>query len=322
MVGVMPTVPDYPDDLQHPLTRGELSLRGVRWREIQGPLWRSPFRGVHVWSGTDPAAPLQRALDAAALLPPDGALGGWGAATVAGVTELDGYGSAPQLCLPPGRSRRRGDRLITWQSPLDADDVVEIGGVRVTSAVRTAFDLARFGSAARAVEALDVLGRGRPELAEELARYAEKRPGWRGLPQVRRAITRATPRARSVRETTFRLFWIDECGLPAPQVNAAIRDGSGHLLGLGDLLDPGTGLVGEYDGGGHRQERQHALDNAREEALEDAGLTVVRVSNPDLGIYRRRTRMRLETGLVRARRTPRGLWSWEPGPLPTPVPRW
>ena len=318
----MPNLPDYPGDLNHPLTRGELSLRGVGWRELQGPLWRSPFRGVHVWSGTDAALPLQRALDAAGLLPADGALGGWAAATVAGVVELDGNGAAPQLCLPPGRSRRRGDKILTWQSPLDADDVVEIDEIRVTTAVRTAFDLARFCDAAQAVEALDVLGRGRPEFADEVARYAEKRPGWRGLPQVRHSIARSTPRARSVRETAFRLFWIDTCGLPIPQVNASIRDGARHLLGMGDLLDPETGLLGEYDGSGHRQEHQHALDNAREEALEDVGLTVVRVSNPDLGVFRRRTRMRLESGLVRARRTPRGLWTWEPGPLPPPVPRW
>ena len=44
----------YPEDLDHPLSRGELSLLGIGWREAAGPLWRSPYRGVHVWSTTDP----------------------------------------------------------------------------------------------------------------------------------------------------------------------------------------------------------------------------------------------------------------------------
>jgi hypothetical protein len=52
------------------------------------------------------------------------------------------------------------------------------------------------------------------------------------------------------------------------------------------------------------------------------GLTVVRVSNPDLGPFRTRTRQRLLSGQRRASGTPRGPWTWEPGPLPEPVPHW
>ena len=59
---------------------------------------------------------------------------------------------------------------------------------------------------------------------------------------------------RSVRETAFRMFWIFDCGLPDPVVNAVVRDTSGRLLGIGDLLDPATGLLGEYDGAQHREE--------------------------------------------------------------------
>ena len=91
---------------------------------------------------------------------------------------------------------------------------------------------------------------------------------------------------------------------------------------MADLLDPSTGLLGEYDGAVHRDELRHALDNAREEDLEDAGLTVVRAGNLDLTIYRARTLARLVAGWRRARLTPRGGWTWEPGPLPSPVPHW
>lgn len=319
-------MPTYPDNLPTPLSRSDLGRHGIGWRETAGPLWRAPFRGVHVWSALDADTSKQRALDASGLVPPGGAIGGWAAAVLAGVEEIDDWwGSERQpvlLCLPPNARRRRGPHLGTLRSPLDTEDVVEVEGVPVTSSVRTAFDLCRRTSLLQGVTVLDVLGRGRPDFASTISAYVEERRRWGGATAVRAALERCTDRARSPRETALRLFWTDECGLAPPLVNAVIRDSSGRLLGMGDLLDPETGLLVEYDGSGHRQERQHALDNAREEALEDAGLTVVRVSNPDLGVYRRRTRSRVENGLVRARSTPRGLWTWEPGPLPTPVPHW
>jgi hypothetical protein len=197
-----------------------------------------------------------------------------------------------------------------------------VEGIPITTPVRTAFDLARHGPLVRGVTALDVLARGRPEFLEAVAAYVDDRPGWRGVPTAREALRLASPRSRSPRETVFRVFWVVECRLPAPEVNACIRDGTGFLLGMGDLLDVTSGLLGEYDGAGHRQEAQHAADNAREEGLEEGGLTVVRVSNIDLEGHRVRTRQRLLTGRRRALRASRGDWTWSPGPMPQPVPHW
>lgn len=317
---------DYPEDLDRPLTRGDASLLGVGWRELAGPLWRSPYRGVHVWSVTDPEDPQQRALDAAGLLPSAGALGGWAAARVGGVVELDGRSDGLRLpvplCLPPGLSRRRGRAISVWHSPLHPDDVTEVGGIRVTVPVRTAFDLARTGPLVHSVVALDLLSRGRPEFLCRVREYLSMRPRWRGVVQARRALELVSPRTLSVRETELRLLWMLECNLPQPEVNARVFDSLGNLLGMADLLDPETGMIAEYDGAGHRQEVQHALDNAREEGLEDNGLTVVRVSHPDLGRFRRRTRERLLNGSRRAKTAPRGSWCWQPGPMPEPVPLW
>lgn len=316
----------YPEDLEHPLSRGDLSLLGIGWRETAGPLWRAPFRGVHVWSGTDPALPRQRALDAAALLPQGAAVGGWAAACLAGVTELDGMvGEACEpvpLCLRPEQRRRRGPAVAVWRSVLLPDDISYVDGIPVTGAVRTGFDIARRSPLYRAVAVFDLLGRGRPDYFEAMRAYASDRPRWRGVPTVHRALNLTSPLTRSVPETAFRLFWQLECRLPTPAVNPVIRSSDGRLLGIGDLLDPGSGLLGEYDGRYHRAEEQHALDNAREEDLEDCGLTVVRVGAPDLGGYRVHTKRRMRAGLARARRTPRGAWTWEPGPLPRPVPHW
>jgi len=169
--------------------------------------------------------------------------------------------------------------------------------------------------------ALDVLARGRPEFLTRVSAYVEERSGWRGVPQARRALELASPRVRSPRETAFRLFWLD-CGLARPEVNPRICTTDGWLLGLADLLDTASGLVGEYDGAGHRAEEQHVNDNVREESFEDAGLTVVRFGNLDLVRHLGRSRARLLAGLRRAESTPVGAWQWQPGPLPPPATHW
>jgi hypothetical protein len=251
-------MPDYPEDLDLPFTRGDLSLLQVGWRELRGPLWRSPYRNVHTWSATDESEPLQRALDASLLLPSEGALGGWAAARVASITELDGRGptGAEQepvpLCLPPRLRVRRGPSIRAWRSKLLPEDMVVIGGVRITNAVRTGFDIGRTcETMADAVVALDVLARGNQDYLEQVRGYAAERPRWGGVPRLRRALRLASTRSRSPGETRFRLLWVVECGLPLPEVNANVLSEEGHLLGMVDLLDPISGLVGEYDGAIH-----------------------------------------------------------------------
>ena len=222
-------MPTYPEDLDHPISRGDLSLLGVGWREAHGVLWRSPFRGVHVWSATDSSGARQRALDASPLLPRDGALGGWAAGRIGGVEELDGQWGGHllpvPLCLPPHVVRRRGPAVEPWRSVLLPEDVTVVDNVPVTTPVRTAFDLARRGSLLQAVTGLDVLTRGRPEFLDAVRGYVEERSSWRGVPLARQAVGLATPLARSPRETAFRLFWVFDCGLPAPEVNPVVRGG-------------------------------------------------------------------------------------------------
>lgn len=323
-------MPDYPEDLEHPFPRGDLSLLQVGWRELLGPLWRTPYRNVHVWSGTDPTSGLQRALDASLLLPEVGALGGWAAARVAGIRELDGKGPSGEerapvpLCLPPSHRVRRGPTVSPLRSTLLPEDVVVVDCVRVTTALRTAFDIGRTSdSLEEAVVALDLLARGNPSFLDQVTGYAIERPRWRGVPQLRRALRLASARSRSVGETRLRLLWVIDCGLPFPEVNANVLTGDGHLLGMVDLLDAESGLVGEYDGVVHLGMVRRSLDNAREEGLEGGGLVVVRATSPDLFTYRNRTRHRVLSARGRALQAgPSSGWYWQEGALPTPSPLW
>jgi hypothetical protein len=324
------SVPSYPEDLDLALSRGDAGLLGIGWREIAGPLWRSPYRGVHVWSATDPDDPRQRVLDAAPLLPAGAAIGGWAAACLGGAVELDGRGPSGTerlpvlLCLTYDQRIRRGAELRVLRSPPDDGDLTEVDGIPVTTPLRTAFDLARTEPLEAAVVALDCLARGRPEFLGDLQEYVRVHSRRRGSARVTAAMRHATHRSRSGGETRLRLMWTHEARLAMPAVNPLVRAADGFVLGMPDLLDLETGLAGEYDGAGHRGERQHADDNAREEGLEAGGLVVVRFGSLDLGPRRRRSLHRIADGRRRAVALPpdRRLWSWEDGPLPRPTPHW
>jgi hypothetical protein len=96
--------------------------------------------------------------------------------------------------------------------------------------------------------------------------------------------------------------------LPKPAVNVAVLDSYGAFAGIPDLLDEASGLVGEYDGGQHRELVQHTNDNAREERLESLGLVVVRATSVDLKSRRKQLVARLRRGYQRARGQHRRSW--------------
>jgi hypothetical protein len=281
--------------------------------------------------GSDPKAPLQRIYDAAETLPGDGVVGGWAAAHLLGATDLDGKGfsgndeEALPLLLPKGLHLAPRKGLVHWRSPLDADDVVEVDAMRVTSPVRTAFDVGRRGrTLERAIACLDVMARQLGVSALEVGAYAAKHPRARGLPLLRRALPLVDGRSRSIGESRLRVLWIVEAGLARPECNAYLIGGLGQVLGMPDLLLVEAGFVGEYDGAHHRGLEAHTLDNAREEDFESLGLVVVRATSLDLGPRRQLTVRRLRAGHDRAVALGPGDagWGWRPSPLLPTVRNW
>ena len=263
-------------------TARRLLLAGVSAHELRGPLWTQAHPGRYAFAATDPHHPRQRALVGASVLPSDGGLGGWAAAYLQGASRLDGSTADPDrydpvlLCMPRRCQRQWWPGLRPFRSELDADDVVVVDGVAVTSPLRTTFDLGRLApSDTEAVVALDAAASGLDVDLGEVEAYARARPGWRGTPRLRRALQLADPRARSAQESRFRVLWRVEAGLPRPLCNWSVRTPDGFLLAEVDLLDVEAGVVGEYDGAHHAAADQRAVDNARHEVLERHGLRVV-----------------------------------------------
>jgi hypothetical protein len=307
-----------------PLSTRDARALGVTPGQLAGAGWASPTRGLHRPTGRVEYSPTQRIYDVAELLPLGAAIGGWAAAHLLGARDLDGRGWSGQevepvpVVLPPPVLIRARPGLVRWRSAVTDDEVVEVDGVPCTSPVRTGYDLVRSRDLRNGVGCLDVLGRQIGLRPMDVLAHSEARRRWRGRPRVARAVELSDPRALSTGETRFRLVWILDAGLPHPQVNPTLRTPDGFLLGMADLLDPEAGLVGEYDGAGHRELERHVLDNAREEWMEDTGLIVVRACAPDVRVANRarsalRLRIAFHRGLARDRARDR--WTWVPRTL-------
>ncbi len=240
----------------HPSRR--LAAAGISSTELRGALWDQVLPGRWAFAATDARHPRQRALVAASVVPPDGAVGGWAAAHLLGARALDGSTPDPDvdqpvlLCLQRRAQRPWWPGIRPFRSDLAPGDVVEVDGAQVTSPVRTAFDLARLApSLVEAVVALDAVLAALDVDLRAIEAYARARPRWRGRPRARAALDLADGRSASPQETRLRMLWVLEAGLPRPEPNQAVRDRRGHLLGEVDLLDVETGLVAEYDGAHH-----------------------------------------------------------------------
>lgn len=86
-----------------------------------------------------------------------------------------------------------------------------------------------------------------------IARAAEREPWRPGAVHVLHVLDLLDSRSASPMESEIRVM-MQACGLPVPEINAAIEDADGELLGIGDLVLRAFRLVLEYEG------RQHALD--------------------------------------------------------------
>lgn len=299
-----------PDDMfLRTQSRARLLKQGITSHELRGPLWRQVMHGRYRFMDPSVASPEGRLDVARSVMPPDGALTGWAAAYLLGTTDLDGRTWNGRLepvvvALPPNRRVKRAG-ITTVRAPLPDEDVTTVGGVRVTTAVRTCFELMRHSSLEDAVVAVDAMLRAGAVKLDELRTYVDGKARWDGVPVVRAALELADGRAASCPESRLRVVWVVEAKLPRPKVNVPVFGPSGHLAGVPDLLDAATGLAGEYDGAHHRGLEQHAADNVREERLEALGITVVRATSVDLRRGRRQLVARLREGYRRAPRASR-----------------
>jgi very-short-patch-repair endonuclease len=183
----------------------------------------------------------------------------------------------------------RGIRLIPYagliihQMAVDPGETRRVRGLVVTDPARTCWDLACWLDPVEAVVFVDrMLGRGITTRAE-LDRYLERRwattPSARGIRRYARVLSLVDGSAASPQESRLRARLM-LAGLPRPQSQVNVFDGSGRFVARLDLAWPELKVAVEYDGLWHAgsPEQIHA-DRRRLNALVGLGWTVLHVTH-------------------------------------------
>lgn len=231
----------------------------------------SPVRGVHHLAGLDDTLELRLAC-VRLVAPPDAVVCDRTAGWLLGAPRILAPGDhlvvpAPSLFLPDvGRRMRRGE-VMSGSRDLGATDVIELGGVAVTSPLRTACDLGRLLHRDQAMAALDSMLRleefSQHRLLAEITRFR----GMRGVVQLRELAPLADGRSQSPGESILRLRWTDCSDLPCPDLQVPVEGPWGVYYV--DLGLPELGFGGEYDGAEWHGPDQRAHDLSRRTAMEE-----------------------------------------------------
>ena len=186
--------------------------------------------------------------------------------------------AAPHLDVVTRRDRRvQGIRVHRCRN-LDPRDVTVREGVPVTTMARTLVDLTDVLTPAQLANVIHEAA-FRHRFSEPATRAAMARAnGRRRLHVLERALelnALGSAGTKSALEDRA-LELVQQAGLPEPLPNAKVPAGGRHLEV--DLYWPDLNLCAEVDGPGHERPRTRREDQARDRALEAAGLQVVRFS--------------------------------------------
>lgn len=207
-----------------------------------------------------------------------GVLAGFSAAALHGAQWVDPSRPAE---IVDDHNRRREPGVVTLRCTLQDGEVCVIGGMRTTTAARTAVDLACRYPQGVAVAALDSLVRATQLALSDVAELASRHPGMRGIRRAHAALDLVDAGAQSPKETWLRLLLV-RAGLPRPATQVMVHNGDFVALAYIDMGWEDLMVGVEYDGDQHRSDRrQYLKDIKRLEMLEGMGWLIVRVVAED-----------------------------------------
>ncbi len=201
--------------------------------------------------------------------------------SAAWVHGIDCYDHA-DLALPPrlevvaidGHQPQRRPELLGGKRDLAPGDICEIGGVLVTTPLRTACDVASLHGRRRALGVLDAFRREFGLDVTDFLRVLPRLAGRRGVIQLRELVPLTSPLPESMPESWTRMTIIDEqLPAPKPQVEVFVP---GHGPVRLDLAYAELKIAVEYDGEEfHSSDEDQDADEARRDALRRAGWIVI-----------------------------------------------
>jgi hypothetical protein len=258
--------------VDRPMTSREVRDCGFRFSElnqlIAAGLLLRPVRGVYVWKDLEDDLAL-RVRILKLVVPTDCVVTDrtagwlWGANMILAPNDHLVVPRVSIFC-PPGLRLRNG-LVDSGERRFARDDVVDLDGLRVTTALRTACDLGRLLHRDQAFAALDSLAALRRFRLEELEAVVRRYKRYRGVIQLRSFVPLVDPRSQSPGESILRLRWYDT-GLPRPECQIEVMTpwSSAYFLDIGL---PDIRYAAEYDG-----EQFHGAEQAQHDESRRAWL--------------------------------------------------
>jgi hypothetical protein len=272
----MAKIPRIPAEFKlRPFSLDEARDAGLTPRALRGRTWKRINARLYRWTDL-PEDPWLTLSAWRRVLPPETVFAGTSAAWLFGI-ELAATDPV-EVVLPPLSGIRSRDGLIVHRGEIPSDEIESIRGLRVTSLHLTLAGACLRRPAAEALVAIDRavhLGLTEPLALIEYAEANKRRPG---ATRLKSLASFAAP-AESPMETRLRWLLI-EAGLPRPEVQVTLRDGSARFAGRADLYYPDARLVLEYDGSNHRE--RLVEDDRRQNVLVNSGYRLLRFTASDI----------------------------------------
>jgi len=156
-----------------------------------------------------------------------------------------------------------------------------VGGMSVTTAARTALDLACRLKLDDAVAAIDALARATKLNMADVDVLAERYRGRRAIRRARVALALVDAGAESPQETRLRLLYM-RAGFPRPETQIPVYDEYDQLVAVLDMGWRNILVGADYEGEHHRMSRHRFnSDIRRHDIVTERGWIDVRVTVED-----------------------------------------
>jgi hypothetical protein len=302
--------PDFPLPLDRPFTCARAESAGVT-RSVLARLLRENFvrrlvKGVYVAAQTADSLPL-RTQALRLVVPRHAVVTDWTAVWLfTGLLPPNDHLRVPPVSMfvPAGMGRLRNALCASGERGFLPEDLIAVGGLTVTTPLRTAYDVGRLSHRDRAIGALDGLLRHGSFSRDELLAGVERFRRQRGVVQLRHLAPLADGRAESPGESVLRLRWLDLPSLPTPEPQVPVFDASGAEIFRLDLGVQELRFSAEYDGEEFHstEDDRHRDEGRREWIRRERGWLIEPVRRHNVfGVHRDVERILYE-GVSRARR--------------------
>ena len=184
----------------------------------------------------------------------------------------------PHVALTPRRVLPQHAAFVVHARRLEADDLVDRDGLRLTSGSQTFLDLAAPLWSPDLVAVGDALLRAGHMTAGSLQDRLARGHRVRGVVRARTCAPLLSPLSMSRPESLMR-YWLLTSDLPDPLPQVPVQDRGGRVVAHGDLGYPEWKVLLEYEGRQHAEHDQFGRDIDRYSLMAADGWLVLRFAH-------------------------------------------